>query len=188
MCASRTFTKHRYSLRCAVRTLHCLAIKNLISQKDVGQKRTWNFIDHNGVSMNTRWLQLFLAASLAMLAHPAFAAQTLRLVSTGGQVNTVTTASLTIENASSASGFNAEIVLVPKLLLGNPSWQAPACRGVGSWSFHDRVPNLEIGNERKKLSVCWFPSSCSHRYTQVVEARHSGMDRRNPSWQTLACK
>ena len=61
--------------------------------------------------MNTRWLQLFLAASLAMLAYPAFAVQTLRLVSTGGAVNSQTSASLTIENGSSSSGFNAEIVL-----------------------------------------------------------------------------
>jgi hypothetical protein len=61
--------------------------------------------------MNTRWLQLFLAASLAMLAYPAFAVQTLRLVSTGGAVNTQTSASLTIENASPSAGFNAEIVL-----------------------------------------------------------------------------
>jgi len=26
----------------------------------------------------------------------------------------------------------------------------------------------------------WFPSSCSRRYTQVLEARHSGRDCRNP--------
>ena len=52
-------------------------------------------------------------------------------------------------------GYIARVVLVPKLGLGTPFLEAPASHRIpeepslGSCSFQDCIPKLELGNEKK---------------------------------------
>jgi len=104
--------------------------------------------------------------------------------------------------------------LVPKLQLGNAALEAPASRDTTSWSLPAMGSQAGAWEPAKflffyvaplrrcvrpsflPLSECGsvvrsFPSSSSHRYTQVPptqKRRHSGMDCRNPVPWTVTCR
>ncbi len=65
-------------------------------------------------------------------------------------------------------------------------WRMVGCQVCDNWgglsgdSLRPFAMFQFMGVRKIAVQLCWFPSSSSRRYTQVVEARHSGMDCRNP--------